>query len=67
MIIHSLTEERRGGMNKRIVILGDDEFLSDDAEEVWELEKLLHSRGVKVEVVLTDNKGMDAGVTAALS
>lgn len=53
-------------MNKRIVILGEDEFLSDDADDLWELVQTLKDRGVKVEVIFTDDQGMTQGINAAL-
>lgn len=52
-------------MQRRIAILGDDEFLSDEFD--FEIVETLRAAGITVEVVFTDSKGIDAAINAALA
>lgn len=52
-------------MNRRIVIVGDDEFLSDEWD--WTIQETLRAAGIKVDIVFSDESGMDAAINAALS
>jgi hypothetical protein len=53
-------------MIRRIAIVGDDEFLSDEFD--WDIVESLRASGIQVDLIFTDGRtGIDNAISAALN
>jgi hypothetical protein len=61
---HSYRRENK--MIRRIAIVGDDEFLSDEFD--WDIVESLRASGIQVDLIFTDGRtGIDNAISAALN